>query len=297
VSGQVLAVNITCKGTEFRLEYCSTDDPGIGTCGYNEYVAVSCAVPSSSEFPRDGDIRLVDGPSSAEGRVQIYHNGLWGTVCDNRFSDSDAKVVCRQLEHPTSASKARGGAYYGPGIGPIWLDEVACYGSEARLSQCTHGGWRNTDCYHSTDAGVVCKSASDENATSIIAGVTASFVVIVIFVIVGVIIWYHRKIRSLRLSSMSETCSSASQTPVCQVRDGEMQPEASVRYSSLTHAVGIRVDKSSSWAPSVSSTQAQGVGGPRLTYSSPDAGDNNDNAVIGTRPPIFSREAVGSDLL
>jgi hypothetical protein len=96
---------------------------------------------------------------------------------------------------------------------------------------------------------------------------------------------------------MSETCSSASQTPVCQVRDGEMQPEASVRYSSLTHAVGIRVDKSSSWAPSVSSTQAQGVGGPRLTYSSPDAGDNNDNAVIGTRPPIFSREAVGSDLL
>jgi deleted-in-malignant-brain-tumors protein 1 len=157
VSGQVLAVNITCKGTEFRLEYCSTDDPGIGTCGYNEYVAVSCAVPSSSEFPRDGDIRLVDGPSSAEGRVQIYHNGLWGTVCDNRFSDSDAKVVCRQLEHPTSASKARGGAYYGPGIGPIWLDEVACYGSEARLSQCTHGGWRNTDCYHSTDAGGVCE--------------------------------------------------------------------------------------------------------------------------------------------
>lgn len=76
-----------------------------------------------------------------------------------------------------------------------------------------------------------------------------------------------------------------------------MQPEASMRYSSLAHAVCNRVDKSSSWAPSVSFIQTQSVEGPRLTYSSPDAGDNNDNAVIGARPPIFSREAVGSDLL
>ena len=78
-------------------------------------------------------------------------------MCDNRFSGSDAKVVCRQLGYSTSNAKVLGGAYYGPGGGPVWLDEVTCSGSESRLSYCTHSGWRNTDCYHSEDAGVVCK--------------------------------------------------------------------------------------------------------------------------------------------
>jgi len=42
-------------------------------------------------------VRLVDGPSSHEGRLELNYNGTWGTVCNDRFSDAAATVVCRSL--------------------------------------------------------------------------------------------------------------------------------------------------------------------------------------------------------
>ena len=48
----------------------------------------------------NGDIRLVGGVSSHEGRLEICYNNQWGTVCDNYFTSTDARVVCRQLGYP-----------------------------------------------------------------------------------------------------------------------------------------------------------------------------------------------------
>ena len=50
----------------------------------------------------NGDIRLRDGASPTEGRVEFCYNNQWGTVCDDVWSAEDAMVVCRQLGYPTS---------------------------------------------------------------------------------------------------------------------------------------------------------------------------------------------------
>ena len=42
-------------------------------------------------------VRLVNGSSSSEGRLEVYYNSTWGTVCDDTFEDVDARVACHSL--------------------------------------------------------------------------------------------------------------------------------------------------------------------------------------------------------
>jgi len=42
-------------------------------------------------------VRLVNGPSQFQGRLEVYHSGRWGTVCDDSFSNVDARIACNSL--------------------------------------------------------------------------------------------------------------------------------------------------------------------------------------------------------
>ena len=42
-------------------------------------------------------IRLVGGPNDREGRLEVYHNEMWGTVCSYNFADVDARTACMSL--------------------------------------------------------------------------------------------------------------------------------------------------------------------------------------------------------
>lgn len=79
-----------------------------------------------------------------EGRVEIYHDGAWGTVCDDDWDINDAEVVCNQLGFP-GALMALEYSYFGQGTGPILLDGVSCKGDEHYLTDCWHDGWYNHD--------------------------------------------------------------------------------------------------------------------------------------------------------
>ncbi|NXF34846.1 NETR protein, partial [Nyctibius bracteatus] len=92
---------------------------------------------------------------SFEGRVEVYHDGKWGTICDDQWDDRDAEVVCRQLGL-SGNPKALSWAHYGQGSGPILLDEVECSGNELSLDQCKKSDWGQQNCDHIEDAGVSC---------------------------------------------------------------------------------------------------------------------------------------------
>ena len=82
-----------CTGTEASLFNC-TYNPN-HNCVHFEDAGVLCQA-STCNSSVDG-VRLVNGLSDTEGRVEVCLNGVWGTVCDDFWSTNDATVVCNQL--------------------------------------------------------------------------------------------------------------------------------------------------------------------------------------------------------
>ena len=105
----------------------------------------------------------------------MRRNGIWGTVCDDRWDYYDASVVCRQLGYTGTGHESFGFAYFGQGSGPIFMDEVSCFGSETSLDQCIFGGWNYHDCSHFEDAGVRCMAGKFQKYLVYLSQVRSQF--------------------------------------------------------------------------------------------------------------------------
>ena len=110
-------------------------------------------------------VRLVGGQTEYEGRVEIYHLGEWGTVCNRSWDFRDATVVCRQLGYSRAVS-AKFSAYYGEESWNIWMVNVRCRGDETSLHMCPFSVYGNRYCDHSEDAGVICGKTMYVNVTN-----------------------------------------------------------------------------------------------------------------------------------
>lgn len=100
-------------------------------------------------------VRLVGGSNNQEGRVEVFHNGSWGTVCGDLWDINEGTVVCRMLGLGR-AMQSYSSAEFGPGEGPIVLDNVQCLGMEENLGECQHDALGGNNCQHSEVAEVQC---------------------------------------------------------------------------------------------------------------------------------------------
>lgn len=98
-----------------------------------------------------GTIRLSDGTQNS-GRLEVFRNGQWGTVCDDNFDLLDATVACRELGFTSAVSTATVG---GGASLLILMDDVACTGTESSLLLCPFNPVHN--CSASENVGVTCQ--------------------------------------------------------------------------------------------------------------------------------------------
>ena len=105
----------------------------------------------------EGSIRLTGDDAPGAGRLEIYHAGLWGTVCSHNFGSKTGEVVCQQL-HYARAEKVtlmtRGSQSTDL---PVWISGVQCQGSERELQECfNHNSYGSHSCSHEEDVHITC---------------------------------------------------------------------------------------------------------------------------------------------
>lgn len=116
--------DMECTGSESSLAACSFAGYGSHDCDHSEDAGVICHSgmycksliffkkkkrlfqsvwffyiknPFFLENSQSLKIRLVGGANAKEGRVELFFNNTWGTVCDDHFDDREARVFCRML--------------------------------------------------------------------------------------------------------------------------------------------------------------------------------------------------------
>ncbi|MEE6483289.1 hypothetical protein FKM82_013495 [Ascaphus truei] len=147
-SGPIWLDEVNCTGREPSLSECKANAHGVHDCTHSEDVGVGCK--------ENFKLRLVDGPDNCTGRLEVYHDGEWGSVCDDDWDRKDAQVVCSELKCGSSQPYKARSPRFGQATGRIWLDDVQCNGEEESLEKCKHRIWAYNDCTHKEDVSVFC---------------------------------------------------------------------------------------------------------------------------------------------
>ncbi len=94
------------------------------------------------------------------GIVEVFHNGIWGSVCNTGWTYNDAFLACRTAGFNSAVrGLSDANTYFGPGVGNVILDNVRCSGNEDNFFSCPNDGWgtvRSRCNGHLNDAGVIC---------------------------------------------------------------------------------------------------------------------------------------------
>ncbi|XP_041483685.1 cell wall integrity and stress response component 3-like isoform X1 [Lytechinus variegatus] len=120
------------------------------------YLLVALMCESTPRTVAITDIRLVDGASPNEGRLEIDDPAQgWGTVCSTGWGVSETEIICRELGFPGANAFVFTNSPFGQSNLPILINNVDCYGNESSLNDCYFDEIL-TRCTHQSDVGIIC---------------------------------------------------------------------------------------------------------------------------------------------
>ncbi|KAG8007394.1 Deleted in malignant brain tumors 1 protein [Nibea albiflora] len=185
-SGPISEYQLQCSGQESSITDCKKKELGSDKCGHEDDAGVICeeigttvttpattvttpattvttpattvTTPATTPSPTTPStlVRLVNSDNPCSGRVEIFLNGQWQTVCDKGWGMNDARVVCQQLGCGRSVSIPKK-AHFGQGSGPISEYQLQCSGQESSITDCKKKELGSDKCGHEDDAGVICE--------------------------------------------------------------------------------------------------------------------------------------------
>eukprot|EP00057_Strongylocentrotus_purpuratus_P025137 XP_011679611.1 PREDICTED: neurotrypsin-like [Strongylocentrotus purpuratus] len=169
--------SVHCDGMESYLIDCPASYVDNTNCQSMAYV--ECTTESDElAMQEDIIIRLSDGGSPREGRVEVFIFGRWGSLCDDFWNDEDAAVVCRHLGHTDGIHRAVWGGSYGSSSAGMVPGHPICGGWESTLDEC-YIQTSFQQCYNS-DVGVNCDSGRVFTIIILVVGVVAVLLAILI---------------------------------------------------------------------------------------------------------------------
>ncbi|XP_078681709.1 MAM and LDL-receptor class A domain-containing protein 1-like [Branchiostoma floridae x Branchiostoma belcheri] len=127
-----------------------------GTGDYGDIGIDDVTFSSGCFKEEEGSLRIIYAANSFyEGRLEIFHNSRWGTICDMGWTRASSTTSCRQLGYMEGESRTNN--LPGDSGTPILLSNVVCAGTENNVTGCSNNGWGNTgNCTHANDVVVSC---------------------------------------------------------------------------------------------------------------------------------------------
>ncbi|XP_038641157.1 scavenger receptor cysteine-rich type 1 protein M130-like isoform X2 [Scyliorhinus canicula] len=152
VSEPIWLDELNCSGHESFLWDCSSQSWGNHDCIHKSDVRVMCSEHKG--------IRLMNGEHRCEGRLEVFYNGKWGTVCSEKLGGHEGAVICNQLQCGPHVKFVFDSSSFGAGSGPIWVSGLECNSHESTVWQCQAKPWGQHNCDHGEDVGVVCSESA-----------------------------------------------------------------------------------------------------------------------------------------
>ncbi|XP_065883875.1 scavenger receptor cysteine-rich domain superfamily protein-like isoform X2 [Dysidea avara] len=117
-------------------------------------------VPGTVVTQTQGDLRLAGFfADQGSGRLELFFNNQWGTICINGFTRESANTACRQLGRSRALSFGEADELgFGQGNGIIHFSEVNCFDDSIHILHCDNDANRISQCSHGDDVGVVCST-------------------------------------------------------------------------------------------------------------------------------------------